>query len=48
MARRRTRRRFAAEFKAPAIERVLDGGKGLTEVMTELGVSMGQLSHRVA
>ena len=44
MAQKRTRRRFTAEFKAQAVKRVLDGGKGLTEVATELGVSTGQLS----
>ena len=44
MAEKRTRRRFTAEFKAQAVKRVLDGGKGLTEVATELGVSTGQLS----
>ena len=44
MAQKRTRRRFTAEFKAQAVKRVLDGGKGLSEVATELGVSTGQLS----
>jgi transposase len=44
MAQKRTRRRFTAEFKAQAVKRVLEGGKGLTEVATELGVSTGQLS----
>ena len=44
MAERRRRRRFTAEFKAQAVRRVLEGGKGLTEVATELGVSTGQLS----
>lgn len=44
MAEKRTRRRFTAEFKAQAVKRVLDGGKGLTEVATELGLSTGQLS----
>ena len=33
-----------AEFKTQAIKRVLDGGKGLSEVATELGVGTGQLS----
>jgi transposase len=32
MAERRTRRRFTAEFKAQAVKRLLDGGKGLSEV----------------
>ena len=44
MAERRTRRRFTAEFKAEAVKRLLDGGKGLGEVATELGLSPGQLS----
>jgi transposase-like protein len=44
MAEKRTRRRFTAEFKAQAVRRLLDGGKGLTEVATELGLSPGQLS----
>ena len=44
MAERRSRRRFTAEFKAQAVKRLLDGGKGLAEVATELGLSTGQLS----
>src|ERR671939_898788 len=44
MAERRKRRRFTAEFKAEAVERLPDGGKGLGEVATELGLSPGQLS----
>ena len=44
MAEKRTRRRFTAEFKAEAVGRLLDGGKGLGEVATELGLSPGQLS----
>lgn len=44
MVERRTRRRFTAEFKAQAVKRVLEGGKPLAEVATELGVSTGQLS----
>ncbi len=32
MAERRTRRRFKAEFKAQVVKRLLDGGKGLSEV----------------
>ena len=43
MAEKRTRRRFTAEFKAQAVKR-LDGGRGLSEVATELGLSTGQLS----
>jgi transposase len=37
MAERRTRRRFTAEFKAQAVKRLLEGGKPLAEVATELG-----------
>ena len=44
MAEKRTRRRFPAEFKAEADKRLLDGGTGLGEVATELGLSPGQLS----
>ena len=44
MAENRTRRRFTAEFKAEAVKRLLEGGRGLSEVATELGLSPGQLS----
>src|SRR3954451_2736071 len=44
MAEKRTRRRFTAEFKAEAVKRLLDGGKGLGEGATELGLSPGHLS----
>src|SRR3954447_18169850 len=44
MAERRKRRRFTTEFEAEAVRRLLDGGKGLGEVATELGLSPGQLS----
>jgi transposase len=44
MAEKRTRRRFTTEFKAQAVKRLLEGGKGLSEVATELGLSPGQLS----
>jgi transposase-like protein len=44
MAEKRTRRRFTAEFKAQAVKRLLEGGKSLSEVATELGLSPGQLS----
>jgi transposase len=42
MAEKRTRRRFTAEFKAQAVKRLLECGRGLSEVATELG--SGQLS----
>src|SRR5947199_10411307 len=44
MAERQKRRRFTTEFEAEAVKRLLDGGKGLGEVATELGLSPGQLS----
>ena len=44
MAEKRTRRRFTSEFKAQAVKRLLEGGKGLSEVATELGIGSGQLS----
>ena len=44
MAEKRTRRRFTAEFKAQAVKRLLEDGKALAEVATELGLSPGQLS----
>jgi transposase len=43
MAEKRTRRRFTVEFEAEAVKRLLEGGEGLTEVATELGLSPGQL-----
>jgi transposase-like protein len=44
MVEKRTRRRFTAEFKAEAVKRSLEGGKRLSEIATELGLSPGQLS----
>ncbi len=44
MAEKRSRRSFTREFKAQAVKRLLEGGKGLPEVATELGLSTGQLS----
>ena len=44
MGERQKRRRFTTEFKAEAVKRLLDGGEGLGEVATELGLSPGQLS----
>ena len=43
MAEKRPRRHFTAEFKARAVERLLEGGKPLSKVATELGLSPGQL-----
>jgi transposase len=44
MVEKRRRRRFTAEFKAQAVKRLVNGGHGLSEVATELGLSSGQLS----
>jgi transposase-like protein len=44
MAEKRSRCRFTAEFKAQAVQRLLEGGRGLSDVATELGLSTGQLS----
>ena len=44
MAGKQTRRRFTAEFKAQAVKRLAESGRGLSEVATELGLSTGQLS----
>jgi transposase len=44
MAEKRTRRRFTGEFKAQTVKRLLEGGRGLAEVATELDLSPGQLS----
>jgi transposase len=44
MAEKRTRRSFTREFKAQAVKRLLEGGKGLSEVATEFGIGTGQLS----
>src|ERR671912_109803 len=45
MAQRRTRRRFTREYKAQAVQRLMESGKPLADVATELGVSPGQLSQ---
>ena len=44
MVEKRTRRRFTAEYKAQAVQRLLEGAKPRSEVATELGLSPGQLS----
>src|SRR5918997_6798824 len=45
MAEKRTRRSFTREFKARAVRRLLEGGKGLSEAATELGIGTGQLGR---
>ena len=45
MAQRRTRRRFTREYKAQAVQRLMESGKPLADIATELDVSPGQLSQ---
>ena len=45
MAQRRTRRRFTCEYKAQAVQRLMESGKPLADIATELDVSPGQLSQ---
>jgi transposase len=40
---KRQRRRFTAEYKAEAVKRLEEGGKGLQAVADELGVHANQL-----
>ena len=43
MAQERKRRRFTAGYKAEAVKRLGESGKGLQEVADELGVHVNQL-----
>ena len=45
MAERRTRRRFTREYKAQAVQRLIESGKPLTAIAMELDVNPGQLSQ---
>jgi transposase len=45
MAQKRTRRRFTREYKAQAVQLLIESGKPMTEVAAELDVSPGQLSQ---
>ncbi len=45
MAQRRPRRRFTREYKAQAVQHLLESGKSLADVTAELDVSPGQLSQ---
>ena len=45
MAERRPRRRFTREYKAQAVQHLLESGKPLSDIATELDVSPGQLSQ---
>ena len=45
MAQRRTRRRFTREYKAQAVQRVIESGRALVDIAAELDVSPSQLSQ---
>ena len=45
MGQRRTRRRFTREYKAQAVQHLIESGKPLLELAAELDVSPGQLSQ---
>ncbi len=45
MAERRTRRRFTHEYKAQAVQRLIESGRPLADIAMELDVSPGQLSQ---
>ena len=45
MAEKRIRRSFTREVKARAVRRLLEGGRGLSEVATEPGIGTGRLGQ---
>src|SRR4051812_27129728 len=45
MAQKRARRRFTREYKAQAVQRVIESGRPLADIAAELDVSSGQLSQ---
>src|SRR3982750_4603747 len=45
MAQKRARRRFTREYKAQAVQRVMESGRPLADIAAELDVSPGQLSQ---
>ena len=45
MTQRRTRRRFTREYKAQAVQRLIESGRPLADIAEELDVSPGQLSQ---
>ena len=45
MAQRRTRRRLTREYKAQAVQHLMESGKTLADIAAELDVSPGQLSQ---
>ena len=45
MAQRRPRRRFTREYKAQAVQRLIESGRPLADIAAERDVSPGQLSQ---
>ena len=45
MAHRRPRRRFTREYKAQAVQRLIESGRPLADIAAELDVSPGQLNQ---
>ena len=45
MAQRRPRRRFTREYKAQAVQRLMESGRPLADIAAELDVSPGQLGQ---
>ena len=45
MAQKRARRRFTREYKAQAVQRLIESGLPLADIAAELDVSPGQLSQ---
>jgi len=45
MAQKRARRRFTREYKAQAVQRLIESGRPLVDIAAELDVSPGQLSQ---
>ena len=45
MPQKRARRRFTREYKAQAVQRVMESGLPLADIAAELDVSPGQLSQ---
>ena len=45
MAQKRARRRFTREYKAQAVQRVIESGRPLADIAAELDVSPGQLDQ---
>ena len=45
MPQKRARRRFTREYKAQAVQRVIESGRPLADIAAELDVGPGQLSQ---